>query len=329
VIPWRVVSERELSAAIPGGAPIVVKIVADSITYDGSRLVTWCWEYQRIIHAEIMTHRALSRNAASSRAIPAKKLRQRVLDAPAMPVHWGQNQAGMQASTEVADVDAARQWWLEGRNMMAAHHERGEALGLHKQIVNRVIEPWMTIAVVVSMTDHANLFHLRKHKDAEPNFQVIATLAWELFHNHMPTYLPSGEWHLPYITPEDHAEVRTKTDAAFIVDDLKKISTGRCARVSYLTHEGKRDIAEDIALHDKLANTASLGADPMHASPFEHPAKAVGGRQRFGNFEGWMQYRKFFKHENGPDTTVRCDACGCWGGRHVNGCVEQRIEKWA
>lgn len=302
-----------MAQTIPGGAPITVKIVKDSITDGGSRLVTWCWEYQRMIHAEIMTHRALSRNAASSRAIPAAKLRQRVHDAPAMPVHWGKNEKGMQASTEIDDIAQARSWWLRGRDLMTGHHRIGEELGLHKQIVNRVIEPWMMISVVVSMTDHANLFHLRKHKDAEPNFQVVASLGWELFHNHMPTYVRPGDWHLPYVDGEGDPE-------AFDLQRAKKISTARCARVSYLTHEGKRDIAADIELHDRLASTASLGADPMHASPFEHPAQAIGARSRYANFEGWKQYRREFPCEAGPDTSERCERCGCWDARHVEGC---------
>lgn len=292
------------------GAPITVRILRDSITDGGSRLVTWEWTYPRMIHAEIMTHRALSRNAASSRAIPAAKLRARVLDAPAVPISWGANQAGMQAGAEVDDTAAAEAWWLSGRDLMAAHHAEGERLGLHKQVVNRVIEPWMMITVIVSATEHANLFHLRRHKDAEPHFQRLAMLAWDLFHEHMPTYVEPGGWHLPLVD-----------DGEAGVVDAVKISTGRCARVSYLTHEGTRDPAEDIALHDRLARTASLGADPMHASPFEHPAQAVGDRQRIGNFEGWRQYRKWFAAENGPDTWDRCDACGCWGGRHVTRCT--------
>ncbi len=298
------------------GAPIVVKIVKDSITDGGSRLVTWCWEYWRGIHEEVMTHRVLSRNSASSRAIPTSKMREWVTGKPFIPFYWGQNQKGMQAGSEIEDVETARRWWIDGLDMIAAHHAKGEALGLHKQIVNRVIQPWMMIAVIVSSTDHANLFHLRKHMMAEPHFQCIATLAWELFHNHMPTYLPPGHWHLPYIDTTD----QTAGISSVVV--AKKISTGRCARVSYLTHEGKRDPYEDVRLHDQLANTATLGADPMHASPFEHPAMAVGRRERHGNFEGWKQYRKFFVHEAGPDTRDRCLACGCWGGRHVLGCID-------
>ncbi len=300
---------------------ISARILLDSITDDGSRLVTWEWTYPRSIHAEIMTHRALSRNLASSRAIPAAKLRRGVLESPVIPIHWGKNQPGMQATAEVDDVEAANAWWLRGRDLMAAHHEEGENLGLHKQVVNRIIEPWMFAVGVVTMTDHANLFHLRKHKDAEPNFQRLAVLAWEAFHEHMPTYLAPGEWHLPFITDQDRDDVADLADIGEYTNMLKKVSTARCARVSYLTHLGTRDIAEDIGLHDRLAGVAANG-DPMHASPFEHPAMAVGGRKRIGNFEGWKQYRKFFDNEAGPSTIQRCEACGCWGGRHVTTCKE-------
>lgn len=339
-----------LSQTIPGGAPITVRIVADSITEGGCRLITWCWTYPRMIHSEIMTHRAMSRNAASSRAIPAATLRQRVLDAPVIPVKFGKNERGMQAHTEVDDAGAARDWWLEGRDLMAAHHARGEALGIHKQLVNRVIEPWMTISTVVSMTDHANFFHLRKHPMAEDNFQVVAELAWELFHSHKPTFVPPGGWHLPYIEETDE-ELREevlsmswkdlgvcnlpivsgpyfadKFPARRLSDFKVALSTARCARVSYLTHEGKRDLAADFALHKRLVVRDNVGEDPIHASPAEHPAQAMYGRddggsiRRYGNFEGWRSYRKILPYENGPDTSDRCLLCGCWSGRHVPGC---------
>ncbi len=311
---------------IDGGADIRVKIVADSITDGACRLITWCWTYQRMIHAEIMTHRDRARNAASSRAIPAATLRHRVLDLPAVPVHWGANQRGMQADNEIADKNAAYDWWIEARNSAAMWHAKGEALGLHKQIVNRVIEPWMMIETIVSATEHANFFHLRKHKDAEPNFQIVATLAWELFHNHMPTFIRSGGWHLPYVRSAD-------IEAAASTEELIKLSTGRCARVSYLTHEGKRDRQADYDLHDRLVRAASTGNDPLHASPLEHPARAVGRYEygsygvfnqtreyRSGPFVGWQQYRKMFANENGPRIETRCDACGAWNGAHVTGC---------
>lgn len=327
---------RTYAPATTDGGPasnIVAEINTDSITTGGCRLVTWELTYPRMVHAELMTHRAFSRNSASSRAIPAKKLRERIESAPVIPAHWGQNQKGMQADAEIADIKTAEHWWRAGLGMMAAHHQIGESLGLHKQIVNRIIEPWMPITVIVSATDHANWFHLRNHKDAEPNIQKLAALMWELFHEHLPTFIKPGGWHLPYIDSTD-------LQYAASTEELLKISVGRCARVSYLTHDGVRDKAEDIALHDKLARTASDGIDPMHASPFEHQAQARGlepagsfglptgtrvdytATKRYGNFEGWRQYRKQFEHEAGPLAIAihRCSSCGCWDGNHVTTC---------
>lgn len=301
---------------------IVVEILADSITDGGCRLVTWLCTYNRPEHSELLTHRVFSRNSASSRAIPAAKLRELVLSTPAMPMHWGQNQKGMQAEREVADVDTAEKWWRDSMAVAAQSHRRGEELGIHKQIVNRLLEPWMPITIVLSATDHANWFHLRNHKDAHPTMQTLARLMWEAFHNHMPTFIAPGGWHLPFIRNEDIQDAAS-------TEELLKISVGRCARTSYLTHNGIRDKSEDIALHDRLAATASGGIDPMHASPFEHQARALPivnttGIERYptraGNFEGWLQYRKLFEHEAGPDTRDRCERCGCWAGRHVASC---------
>lgn len=283
------------------GAPITVKIIEDSINDDGNRLVTYCWEYPRMIHSEVMTHRVMSRNAASSRAIPAQKLRKRTLDAPAMPVHWGQNQAGMQAGAEIEDVDKAKQWWRDGLTMMAEHHKLGEGMGLHKQVINRVIEPWMTIAIIVSMTEHANFFHLRDHPMAEPSIQVVAKLAWEAFNNNKPKSVAPDKWHLPYVD-EDRS--------IYNPEYLCKLSSARCARVSYLTHEGTRDAVKDVELHDKLVGQTD--EDPMHASPLEHPAVAVRGSERHGNFVGWKQYRKFFHKEAGPRSDKPTKCCGMW-----------------
>lgn len=300
---------------------ISADILLDSITDTGSRLTTWELTYPRIIHAELLTHRELSRSSASSRAIPAAKLRQRVIDYPAIPVHWGANQKGMQADTEINDTGAAREWWLRGRDLMIKHHEEGERLGLHKQIINRDIEPWMMITVIMSSTGHANFFSLRKHSSAEPNIQRLACLMWEQFTTHMPTYVPPGGWHLPFIRSEDRIEVTsTHSSLSESTRFLKKVSVGRCARVSYLTHNGRRDLSEDVRLHDRLAATASEGDEPMHASPFEHVAQAMGTSARFANFEGWRQYRAEFPKESGPDTTIRCIRCGMWGNSHVLGC---------
>ena len=302
---------------------IDVKILLDSISPGGHRLVTWQLRYHRFFHSELMTHRALSRNAASSRAIPAARFRDLVENNTAIPLFWGKNQKGMQATEEISP-ELGEAWWMEAVHWMVEHHKKGESLGLHKQVLNRVLEFAMPITIIMSTTDHANLFWLRNHKDAQPEFKAVVHEMWGHFVDSTPTFRAAGEWHAPLISdePQDNLYV----PGEFTLEDKLKISTGRCARVSYLTHAGKRDFSEDIRLHNDLANTATLGADPMHASPFEHVARAEEGDVRSGNFTGWFQYRKMFKHESGPDTSQRCIRCGLWTGGHTKNCPNRAHE---
>lgn len=300
-----------------GFAPITAKIIADSINPVGNRLTTWELTYPRFIHAELLTHRSMSRNSASSRAIPTSKLRQRVVDAPAGHEFWGANQKGMQALGEIDDVTAAQEWWAAAAASAVKHHTAGEQLGLHKQIVNRIIEPWMMITVIVSATEWANFFHLRNHPDAEPNFQKLAKTMWDVYTTSLPTLMGRGGWHLPYITAEDEDALVDSVDDVGLL--ARKISVGRCARVSYLTHDGKRDLNEDVALHDKLVGTFDAG-NPGHFSPFEHVAMAHDTSRAFANFRGWQQYRTQFNRESGPNIVTRCKRCGLWNGQHVTGC---------
>jgi len=275
-----------------------VEILKDSISVAGKRITTWELEYPRMVHAEFMTHRLFSRNAASSRAIPIEKMLSRVETDPAKPVWWGKNQSGMQALEELqgAELEAFKAWWLEGMEMMVAHARKGAALGGHKQIVNRIVEPWMFITVVMTTTEHDNWFHLRDHWQAQPEIAWVAKAMHELWKTHVPDVVAQGHWHLPLIREEDWTEAIAQErymDKA--LELLKKVSTGRCARVSYLTHDGRRDLAEDVKLHDRLLAGIATD-DPLHMSPFEHVATPCSDPTQHdidtGNFWGWEQYRK-------------------------------------
>lgn len=271
------------------------EVLADSVGPTGKRLTTVVVTYPRMVHAELLTHRMFSRNSASSRAIPNEKLRQRVIDNPAMPVWWGKNQSGMQAreelSTEVAwheqyncslsPRDAAQRVWLGARDQMLRLSEELAAIGLHKQLCNRLIEPWMPITVIISATEWENFFRQRCHPDAQPEIRVAAEAIRDAMAKSEPQALEVGEWHLPLVREEDRAE--------FLDMNLVALSIARCARVSYLTHDGKRDSNMDFALYVRLKESG-------HWSPFEHAAQAIGdrhtdGSQRIGNFIGWRQHR--------------------------------------
>lgn len=264
------------------------KVVADSIGEHGVRLTTLQLRYPRMVHSEFMTHRAFSRNASSSRAIPVAKMIEQVRNEPAMPVHWGKNQPGMQAREElIGDArDQAYIQWLKAANDAADRAEKMMKLGLHKQVANRILEPFQFISVIVTATDWDNFFELRDHKDADPNIKLLAFLMKKAMGESAPVLRKPGgtadAWHLVYITDEERAE--------FLRDPrlLCKLSAARCARVSYLTHEGTiPTISKDLDLHDKL-----VGSRPLHASPTEHQAEVMYGYpfpER--NFRGWTQYR--------------------------------------
>lgn len=266
-----------------------VKILKDSINTAGCRLTTWELTYQRMVHAELMTHRLFSRNAASSRAIPIQKFIQQVLKDPAAPVWWGKNQSGMQAKEELSGWRkwAAQRVWFGSRYLAVAVAWCAWKVGLHKQIANRLLEPWMWITVIVSATDFGNWFHLRAHPDAQPEIRVLAEEMAFLYQHNTPEILAPGQWHLPLIGfPGDED----------LSDEMKrKISVGRCARVSYLTHAGTRDVTADLALHNRLQEgSGNVG----HWSPFEHVAQALSTDDWSGNFRGFRQYRKTFAREH-------------------------------
>lgn len=276
---------------------ITARIIADSQAQSGARLTTFLLTYPRWIHAEIMTHRALSRNASSSRAIPVKKIIDQVLQNPATPTHWGANQKGMQADEQVS-VEVAKQAediWLRHRDCSVEAAEKLVDLGIHKAIANRLLEPHSHIKVVVSATEWQNFFTLRWHKMAEPHFQMLACEMKDAFLLSKPDLLKDGEWHLPFVGHEEKVEWLTEgcpKDSG--IPTLVKYSVARCARTSYLTHEGKApDHDKDIALHDML-----VVQEPAHASPSEHQGFALKERyDRSGNFIGFMQYRKLIKNE--------------------------------
>lgn len=262
------------------------KILADSISPDGVRLTTFEVTFPRIVLAEFNTHRMFSRNSASSRAIPVKKLIERVQGDPYIPTSWGKNQKGMQAGEDVPLSEQAfsRDVWLHARDNAVNDALLLLDSGIHKQITNRLLEPFMWHTVIVTATDWANFFHLRNNEMAHPDIQIPARMMQELYESQEPTFVDHDNWHLPLWGFEG--------DDAWWAD-APKISVGRCARVSYLTHDGKRDPAADIDLHNRLLTSG-------HMSPFEHVAKPMGpggiaihpGALYSGNFRGWVQYRK-------------------------------------
>lgn len=264
-------------------APHSVKMIAASINKaTGQRIYTFELRYWRAFHAELMTHRMFSRNAGSSRAIPVAKMLSQVWNHPAGPTHWGVNQPGMQARAELKGFKrwlAPKLWRFAGRVacVMAWSFMK---LGVHKQVANRLLEPWQFINVVVTATEWDNFFALRCHPDAMPEFQALARdMQWTISATEdFLRVLEPGEWHLPYVTDEERRD--------YSLMDLIRISVARCARVSYTPFTGEGDVQKDFELHDKL-----VMAVPPHMSPTEHQAMATAGPARVRNFFGFAPYR--------------------------------------
>lgn len=259
----------------------VAKIIADSINPNKDRVTTFLLTYPRFIHSEIMTHRVFSRNAASSRAIPIEKIIEQVEKNPAKPIRWGKNGKGMQDHgifKEQIEISLCETEWIKASKRAIESALALKAVGLHKQIVNRVLEPFVWMTTLVTATEWENFFSLRLHKDAQPEFQYLAYIMLKSYLFQKPEYKEWGEWHIPFGD-------KVETDNSIKL----KIATARAARTSYLTIENKSDLQKDILLHDSLANSG-------HWSPFEHSCQAKTGK--YANFQGWFQYRHTFLNEN-------------------------------
>jgi thymidylate synthase ThyX len=267
-----------------------VKIVADSLNEYGNRITTFVCTLPRILLAEANTHRMLSRNSASSRAIPTTKMLSMVQDDPFIPIYWGKNQKGMQANEELSNEAQfdAQEAWLRARDNAVTSAKQLMEIGVHKQIANRLLEPFNWHTMLITATEWENFFALRAHKDAQPEFQKLAYEMLNSYNVSVPKRLKTGEWHIPY---------GDKYIGDLTTEQMLKVCVARAARVSYQNFEGDIDFEKDFKLHDTLLESG-------HLSPFEHCAQA-GEPVWSGNFLGWKQYRKLFSNENRKDERVK------------------------
>lgn len=323
---------------------IEAKIIAHSkSSVTGKEIITWELTYPRFIHSEFMTHRVFSRNAASSRAIPVAKMLEMVRLTPAMPVRFGANQAGMQdkggehtpvmyetgghgAGAWGYEINSRELWALAAKSA-ARFAERFSDNGYHKQIANRLIEPFQWMKTVMTATEDDNWFWLRDHNDADPTIHALASVMWEAKQTSEPVILEPGEWHLPYVTarrqhwrvegdfgPMMYWDFRSGTELT--LEQALAISSSCCAQVSYRKLDDTLEKAQTV--YERL-----VGSEPVHASPFEHQATPMEATNKWdctddgvnvpkmpwtweegithidrknnfwsGNFKNWVQHRQ-------------------------------------
>lgn len=280
------------------------KVIADSMSPEGVRLTTLEVTFPRIVLAEFNTHRVFSRSSASSRAVPIGKRIEMVEKTPYIPASFGSNQAGMQSGDPLdgKQAELARATWVRAARDACASALDLADLGVHKEYANRLLEPFLWHTVVVTSTEWENYFALRCHPAASEPIRLTSELMCESLKHSKPAVVDYNGWHLPYVDTFDQGMTAA---------DLAKVSAARCARVSYLTHDGVRDLEKDLELYKRLA---AFG----HMAPLEHPARPArfgdrgrveseAGRTRhawapshfwFGNFRGWVQHRKELPSED-------------------------------
>ena len=311
---------------------ISAKIVADSIDPRGNRITTFILTYPRMIHAELLTHRLFSRNAASSRAIPFKKMYSDVAEDPFVPIAWQKDHKGMQGmeyETDEEEISILKQEWVYARDKALDSASYLHSRGLTKQLCNRLLEPFQWYTCLVTATEFDNFYELRCPKiyhaasgeyyksvkdwnkidseiqynglsclhpentsQAEIHIQALAEAMWNAQSESTPKELKSGEWHIPFGDKIKNEE--SYSLEGMISENKIKIATARCARLSYMTFDGEIDYEKDIKLHDQLIGP------PFHASPFEHCCRVMSDGEL-------LMYRKVDPFTNDSDNLGWCN----------------------
>jgi len=260
---------------------ISAKVILDSQPHNGrsERLTTVQVRMPRFIAAEFNTHRAFSRNAASSRARPFEKQVAAVISDPFVPISFPAEQPGMQGGDEIENISEARTIWLEARDAAVEHAKKLAELGVHKSVVNRILEPYMWHDVVVSSTERGwiNFFAQRCSPLAQPEMEEVAEAIHLAILESSPRGISTDEWHMPYVQPDE---------MELPLSIRLQLSVARCAVVSYRSFDGVVDREKDLKRYEKL-----ITASPPHLSPFEHVAKPSLTNHQ-GNFVGWEQLRE-------------------------------------
>lgn len=314
---------------------ISARIIADSKNTHGNRLTTFVLVFPRIVLAEFNTHRAISKNSASSRAIPFKTMLEKVMTEPFVPIAFQREHKGMQGTVYFQQTELLEEFWLRGRDAAVEAATDLSNMSVTKQLCNRMLEPYLYHTVICTGSEWENFFALRAHPDAEIHIADLAQKMLDAYNESVPEQLCPGQWHIPFGKGFDMTRLNDlfkvnsteeqARDTDYYVSQIEalkvKIATARCARVSYLNFEGKDDYAADSRLFEILLTSG-------HMSPFEHCARAMSEVELdtytldvprtpnnparlvnreygvCGNFKGFVQYRKTLENENQSDPRV-------------------------
>lgn len=301
-----------------------VSIVKDSVNIFGNRLTTYEIETYRYIWAEVLTHKMLSKNAQSSRAVPVNSVLSINQSIPVEPIVWGKNKAGMSATESLVGfrMFCSKGVWKAAAKFSFLASKTLSKLGLHKQWSNRLTEPYSRIKVVISGTEWDNFEWLRDDPEAaQPEIVDLARKIKELKAESIPFLLRPGEAHVPYVTTirqdeEGDLQYFDVNGEVITLSRALKISASCLAQISYR----KLDCTLEKAM--RVYKQLFDGTKP-HYSPTEHAGIAIGkaglevgdifdpsnwergishidkeGKFWSANFKGFIQHRKLLELEN-------------------------------
>ena len=328
-----------------GKGGIRVEVVLHSVSsITGKEVITFLVDHPRIVHAEELKHRMFSYSAASSRAIPAAKMAEQLTG---MPVSFGKNQSGMQAgeehmelvrgkffaglSADIIPLLEPEEAWRRAKEDAVFWSSAFASAGYHKQVYNRLTEPFQMIRVLVTATETDNFYWLRNDKAADPTLEIQARCMQEAHKLSKPQVLQPGEWHLPFVAVGNskfHTQEFYEDDLRLVrlnLDEAIKVSCARCAATSFRATD--YGLEQSLRVYDRLVN-----GDKVHAGALEHCCTPMAERvENFGthmtrkdwinvptdpsswqdgishmdkqrklwsgNFMGWIQYRKTIPNE--------------------------------
>jgi len=311
---------------------ISAKVLARSRSVvTGKIITTFELIYPRFILAELNTHSLLKRNSASSRAIPIAKVIEQVRNDYAMPVHWGKNQPGMSAKEELVapQLNEVKGMWEDAAMEAAYIAEKMDKCGAHKQVANRIMEPFQWMKTVLTATEFDNFFYLRRHPDADPNIAALAECMWQAMHAAPIFDLYPGEWHVPYVHrkracprlegsfgPIEYWDLRDAVQLT--LEQALAVSSSCCAQTSFRTTDDSIEKAQRI--FERLVESK-----PVHASPFEHQATPMQATKGYSYRNTVNDYgvNNIDVQSWEPGITHMDRKCGFWSG-NLNGFIQHR-----
>lgn len=284
---------------------ISAEVILDSVTRTGQRITTVQVVAPKFLDAEFRTHRMFSQNSSSSRAISAERLME---DDYFLPSDIREKEGGMQGYTKLSgNLSSVFLSDLRKIRSDIVNVVRLWSGKIHKQHLNRYLDPFAFQKKLITSTEWDNFFKLRLALDAQPEIQEAAKATRHAIDKSIPK---ERHIHLPYLSSEE------MTDLVPYPDKACMLSAGRCARISYSNgKDGKfRVWKDDLDLAKRLLLDG-------HMTPFEHQAwpmerlywnnradirfaeKGVTAGTRDGllisaNFHGWIQNRQYLQQRN-------------------------------